>query len=937
MIFRLLVCLLVLGTCFTQLSAATLPNPLKIVISNDTFPYMFTDENGQAAGLVVDYWQEIAKQQQIRVEFVAADWPLTLPILQRGEVHIHGGVAKTAERELSYQLGDTGIDIYSNVFVQRDLPAITKLTDLTPYVIGVVETSGHIEGLYKLIPGVTLRTYSTSTALYDAALSGQINALVALDRLTPRYARYSELARQFPMYRKIPLRTLHLSYAVIQNNPLFDALQQATSKIDRAFLDRLERHWLGDRTDDNTLILGLAVDNPPYMHVSLQGEAQGLFVDLWRQWAEQTGIKIAFVPDSSFQNLQNLKKGRIDALIAFPDNNLQQDGLMSAYQIYGFKSRFYSAKSNLATPLSSSAALKVAVFENAPYIAELELRYPKAEFIRYRYLPDIIKDVINNKLAGFYGAAAVIPLRLQQLNYTDLFIEQADSEIISPMYTLVREADSELAEKIRRGFAKLPFDTLLQVEKNWVPQTDLRYFPQFFTQVPLTQAEQSWVSEHPVLRIGMLNNWPPMEFKDDEGNPAGVTVDLVSLLGQRINVHFEIELYADFNLMLEDLKLKKLDLVANTSDQDDRHSYARFTDEFWPAKWVLISNDNRDLVVSATELDGKRIAIYKDYQMAKRINEVYPLIDVIPVNSLRAGLDLMQQHKVDFVMDSVETTSEILREAGYMYLRLQVLDDLPSYPSLIAVREDYAPLVTMLNKGLRSITAEDRQLLYQKWFNFQINQGINKAQLHQLMWQIGGAAALLIAVVLGWNLSLRSEVLLRRQAEQKMRFMATHDDLTKIPNRSLIKERIEQALLQHARHNEILALLFLDLDGFKEVNDQYGHDIGDELLLKLAGILGEAVRKSDTVARFGGDEFAILLTGLLSRDDAAIVAEKILHQLAQPFALSVGEVQISASIGIAIYPDDGTDCAKLLKVADSLMYRVKQQGKNQYCFSKAVI
>jgi diguanylate cyclase (GGDEF)-like protein len=108
------------------------------------------------------------------------------------------------------------------------------------------------------------------------------------------------------------------------------------------------------------------------------------------------------------------------------------------------------------------------------------------------------------------------------------------------------------------------------------------------------------------------------------------------------------------------------------------------------------------------------------------------------------------------------------------------------------------------------------------------------------------------------------------------------------------------------------------------------------LLLKLAGLLDNAVRKSDTVARFGGDEFVVLLTGLLSRDDAAIVAEKILHQMSKPIAVSVGEVMVGASIGIAVYPYDGTDSAKLLKVADSLMYRIKQQGKNRYCFSKAV-
>ena len=183
-------------------------------------------------------------------------------------------------------------------------------------------------------------------------------------------------------------------------------------------------------------------------------------------------------------------------------------------------------------------------------------------------------------------------------------------------------------------------------------------------------------------------------------------------------------------------------------------------------------------------------------------------------------------------------------------------------------------------------------------------------------------------------MSLRREVGLRREMEQKMRFMATHDDLTQLANRALLQERLEQAVMQHARHQEKLALLFIDLDGFKAVNDNFGHDVGDELLTRVAAMLKYCVRKSDTVARFGGDEFVVLLTGLLDRDDAAIVAEKILLQLAEPVQLSVSQVKVGASIGIALYPDDGIDSNGLLKSADSLMYQAKQSGKGQYRFSR---
>ena len=410
MILRFLICLLSLvflsGTAH---GATALPNPLKIVISNDSFPYMFADENGEPAGLVVDYWQELARQQQIQLQFTMADWAQTLSLLENKQVHVHGGIARTLDRERDYQMGDTGVKIYSNMFVQRDMPAINKLIELAPFAIGVVDQSSHVATIKQMLPGAMLKPYPTVTAMYQAALDGQIKVMAGLDRLPPRYDRYDELATQFPLYRKIPLRDISLSYAVLKDSVLFAALESATTQLEPAVLDLLERRWLGLPVDDNTLLLGLSVDNPPYMNVSLQGEAQGLFVDLWRHWSEISGQKIAFVPDTSFNNLQNLAKGRIDAVIGLPDNNMLPDNVVAAYQIYGFQSQYFTMQDSTFAPLTEMAQVKIGVFENAPYLSELRLRYPHAEFVRFRQLPEMLNAVIAKELSGFFAAAAIVP------------------------------------------------------------------------------------------------------------------------------------------------------------------------------------------------------------------------------------------------------------------------------------------------------------------------------------------------------------------------------------------------------------------------------------------------------------------------------------------------------------------------------------------------
>jgi diguanylate cyclase (GGDEF)-like protein len=923
--------------CFSLAGAsAALPDPLRVAVSDDTYPYMYTDEQGQLAGLVIDYWQEVGRRGGVQLQFVSGNWPQTIALLQSNAVHLHGGIAYTAGREQRYHLGDTGIDVYSNVFIQRDIPPVNALSELKAYAIGVVDKSSHVDTIAALVPEVALKYYPNVTVMYDAALAGDIKVISGLDRLPPRYVRYAELQQQFPLYRKMPLRKIDLNYAVNGNADLAQQLAVLTLSIERDYLDKLERRWLGGAADDDTVILGVPIDNQPYMHVSAQGQAQGLLVDLWRKWSEKTGIKVAFVPDSSVNLLNSLQKNRIDALVAFPNASDLPAGLDKAYHLYSFNSEFYYPRQNSVTSMSDISGSRVGLFRNATYFDELQRRYPDTEFVRYSALSEMVAAVQSGELAGFYGASAIIDLRLQQLNLRDYFSSLADSRVKAPLYSIIKADRPQLKEQIRQGFNLLSLTELEQVEAHWLMNPDQHYFSLFRNSVPLTDDEQGWLAKHNPIRVGMLDNWAPMEFVDKEGNFAGVTVDILQLLGQRTGISFDIKRYSRFEQMLVDLQQRHIDMVANVSDVAERREYASFTDEFWSVQWAVISQQNDSDISSAAGLAGKRIAMMKDYQLAQHSAEALPQSSVVLVENVRRGLTLLQQGKVDYLLDSVETASQLLRQTGYINLRIQLIDDLPVYPSLIAVRNDYQPLVTILNKGLRSIGQTERNQLYQRWFDFQITQGINNEQFVRMLWQIGGAVLALLSFFVIWNLSLRREVTLRRQAEQKMRFMATHDDLTKLPNRGLIKERIEQALLQHARHNEIMALLFIDLDGFKEVNDAHGHDAGDELLLKLAQQLSATVRKSDTVARFGGDEFVILLTGLLSREDAAIVAGKILHQLAQPVSLSVGEVQVGASIGIAIYPDDGTDSAKLLKVADSLMYRIKQQGKNQYCFSRAV-
>lgn len=180
--------------------------------------------------------------------------------------------------------------------------------------------------------------------------------------------------------------------------------------------------------------------------------------------------------------------------------------------------------------------------------------------------------------------------------------------------------------------------------------------------------------------------------------------------------------------------------------------------------------------------------------------------------------------------------------------------------------------------------------------------------------------------------SIARDITPRKKAEAQVLRLAYFDPLTDLPNRLLFQDRLNQALALARRQIRLVAVHFFDLDHFKDINDSLGHAVGDALLKAVGERLKCSIRASDSVARLGGDEFAILQTDLAGKDGAATLAGRLIEITSKPIAIEQQEVRISASIGIAVFPSDGSRGDQLLQNADTAMYRAKQEGRNRYRF-----
>lgn len=181
------------------------------------------------------------------------------------------------------------------------------------------------------------------------------------------------------------------------------------------------------------------------------------------------------------------------------------------------------------------------------------------------------------------------------------------------------------------------------------------------------------------------------------------------------------------------------------------------------------------------------------------------------------------------------------------------------------------------------------------------------------------------------RIAVFSDITQSKAEQETVAHQAQHDFLTNLPNRLLFRDRFQQQLARAKRHKKKFAVLYIDLDKFKPVNDTLGHRVGDLLLVAVAERLKLQVREIDTISRFGGDEFAVLMSEVTSRNDVTTLADKILASLSLPYSLEGYDIHISGSMGIAIYPDDGRDMEMILSKADEAMYKAKHNGANTYC------
>ena len=370
-------------------------------------------------------------------------------------------------------------------------------------------------------------------------------------------------------------------------------------------------------------------------------------------------------------------------------------------------------------------------------------------------------------------------------------------------------------------------------------------------------------------------------------------------------------------------------LVFDAMVEAESHASVALTKTFANAVWPA----HADFVKRAASLD--RATLAGQPEIASLEDELRRLADGLPVVKVKIydlnGLTVFSTDTRQIGEDKLSNPGYQRARDGYPASNLTYRERFDAWEGELAERHILATYVPV-----HVYEAAPVEAVLEVYTDItELVARMERSQWTILAAVLGGMAAVYLAMQLmlaRYHRLLREQERERAAQEERIRYQAYHDSLTGLPNRASFAEHLDEAMRRAKRAGWPLALLFLDLDNFKRVNDSLGHDAGDRLLRVAAERIRRAVREADMLFRMGGDEFTVLLEDVRGPEEAAMVSSRVLEAMAEPLQLQHHEISVTASIGIALYPRDDVVAERLLKSADTAMYRAKELGRNRYAF-----
>lgn len=464
-----------------------------------------------------------------------------------------------------------------------------------------------------------------------------------------------------------------------------------------------------------------------------------------------------------------------------------------------------------------------------------------------------------------------------------------------------------------------------------------------------TPAQIKYLKEKKKITICVDPKWRPYEWIDHAGKYRGMGADYFKLITKKLPAQTQLYKTDNWAETIAAIKDGKCDVLPMAGITEARKKFLNFTSAYYYAPYVVATTLDKSFIEDFREKKDKKYAVIKSSAALDDLKRLYGHVNTVEVATLAEGLNMVQRGKVYGFINTAKAISLYIQEHNLKNIKIDA--KLPiGYNIAIATAKNEPMLRDIFQALINAADAKEMDSVKNHWESIVLD--VRKD--YSFIYKIIAFFSLLFLVLLYRAYVLkRAKVELEERVIQKtvalnrlnkeleskvnarteeLKHLAYYDALTDLPNRVLFEDRLRIAIERSKRSGNLVALFFIDLDRFKEINDSFGHKAGDEMLHSVTIKLLAHVRSEDTLARLGGDEFTLLVESAKTAQECAVIAQKMLAISKEPIQIASQTVYASLSIGIALAPQDATNAEDLLKNADAAMYKAKESGRNTFAF-----
>ncbi|WP_242513514.1 diguanylate cyclase [Halochromatium salexigens] len=666
------------------------------------------------------------------------------------------------------------------------------------------------------------------------------------------------------------------------------------------------------------ILLGSDETWEPYVIAAADGSIRGYDADILERVNALTGANFELVLGCWSDMLAAARERRIDGLSSSVVHEERRDFLNFSSPYISLRKMLLVASGNPANIRSARdlAGKTLAVQRGNLADEKLARGVAGAELILLDDVADAILAVDRGEADATFGNSATL-LAASRIGLPTLEVATNLGETLDEVFS-VRNDWPEALSILNKGLAAIPPQERVAIHRRW-----------FFNWggdpkqlVALNPEERSHLLDQQPLRLCVDPQWMPYEHLDDDGHYRGMIADIHHALAKRLDIRLEILPTATWAESLQAAREGRCDLLSAAVETPERLSFLSFTPAFLDVPLVVATGQEQPFIDSILDASDKTFAVIRHHALEEIFRRRYPGIQLIEVENPRTGLEAVREGRVFGFIDTSVTIGYAMRK--YQFTDVKIAGKLEErYALTVGVRGDDPLLLSIYSKAVESLSAQEVDQAVSRWTSVETVKELDRPLLFKIVGALGVIGLLLFyrdRLMSGYNRRLQ-------EANRQLEVLSTTDQLTGVANRHKFVDIMTQEIVRAERYKSALSLIIADVDHFKTVNDNLGHDAGDRVLIAFAQLFVNKSRSCDLVVRWGGEEF-LLLCPQTDLESATQLAELLRQRVAES-DLGIGR-PITASFGVAQYRAS-EDINNLITRADSALYRAKAQGRDRVC------